>query len=163
MKAAVVCGLPASGKTYFADYLAPLINAKHISSDVIRSSIRMRGKYDLISKKLIYDEMLRQLKAACKDQKNVVLDATFYKKEIRSIFIEFCRKHDCELKFIEIRASDDIIEERMKKKRKYSEADFEVYELIKKEFEKIEFDHLILYSDKEKLKDMLEKSLEYLE
>lgn len=163
MKAAVVCGLPASGKTYFAEYLAPLLNAKHISSDVIRSALRMRGKYDLVSKKLIYDEMLRQLESACNDQKNVVLDATFYKKDIRKIFMEFARKHDCELKFIEIRASDDTIEKRMKKKRKYSEADFEVYELIKQEYEEMDFDRLVLYSDREKLKDMLEKSLEYLE
>ncbi|MEP7110055.1 MAG: hypothetical protein ABI760_18820 [Ferruginibacter sp.] len=55
----------------------------------------------------------------------MVLDATFYKNDIRKKFLDQAEGR-VGLIFIEIRANEPVVRERLRKTRPDSEADFEV-------------------------------------
>ena len=84
---AIVFGLPGSGKSYFAARLANLINAEYIKSDIVRRMFLGKKTYSLNEKLFVYNEMLRRMKKMLKENINLVLDATFYKSDIRRRFI----------------------------------------------------------------------------
>lgn len=157
----IVFGLPGSGKTYFASKLALRIGGLHISSDAIRQQQQKR-KYHEEDKMEIYHAMLVLMEKAGPD-KNVVLDATFYKERIRNMFKDKARSLGINIYFIEMKADELVIKERVSRKRPETEADFTVYFIIKSQFEPLKEEHLILNSDQEDLNIMLDKAEEYIE
>jgi hypothetical protein len=62
-----------------------------------------------------------------------------------------------------IKSDERTINQRLKKKRRYSDADFSVYKKIKSEFEPINLEHLILATDKLSLDEMIATSLEFIQ
>ncbi|HET7115888.1 MAG TPA: AAA family ATPase [Hanamia sp.] len=157
----IVFGLPGSGKSYFASRLAKMIHADYINSDKVRKEMFEKRVYSEKEKKAVYNAMLQQLKEAIGRNKNVVLDATFHKKETRRIFIEAVSGKK-KISFIQVQADENIIKERLKKPRPYSEAGFEVYKLIKQQNEPIDEPHLILKSTNDNIDEMLQKASEFL-
>ena len=65
--------------------------------------------------------------------------------------------------FIEVWAAENIARERLKESRPYSEADFEVYKLIRQHWEPLNERHLLLESTNENIDTMLQKAAEYLQ
>jgi len=157
----IVFGLPGSGKSHFASWLANLANADYISSDRLRKGIHTAGNYSDQEKMAVYDEMLEQMKASLKENRNLVIDATFYKEAIRKKFVQEAGGAD-HIVFIELIADETTISERLKRKRAFSDADFEVYQKIKEQFEPMKQPHLVLHSTNENLPDMLKKAVSYL-
>ncbi len=155
----IVMGLPGSGKSYFAERLAEKINAEYISSDRLRKELFQKRTYSKAEKDRVYKEMLHRMQVAREHKKYVVLDATFHEKETRDVFLERTGK---EAFLIEVQASEALIRQRLKKSRPYSEADFEVYELIRTKWNALEQPYLILHSTDDNIDDMLTKALEYL-
>jgi hypothetical protein len=66
------------------------------------------------------------------------------------------------ISFIEIQADEDTTRERLKMHRLYSEADFEIYKLIRGQNEPLDEAHLILKSTDNNLNEMIQKATEYL-
>ena len=83
------------------------------------------------------------------------------KNAIRKIFIDGV-ENGAEIGFIEVRADESLIRERLKKTREYSEADFDVYKKIKKEWEPLNERHLILHSTDDNISGMLQQAINYL-
>lgn len=158
----IVFGLPGSGKSYFASRFAKVINAKYINSDRVRKEMFQKRVYSDDEKKAVYDKMLDQMKESAKQKKNLVLDGTFHKKDIRKKFVKEMKEHGGIL-FIEIQADENIIRERLKKERPYSEADFNIYQLISEQNESLTEPHLILKSTDHNIAEMISKAKEYLE
>jgi len=157
----IVFGLPGSGKSYFASRLAKVVNAGYVNSDRVRKENFEKREYSDQGKKAVYDKMLEQMKDSVKQKKNLILDATFHKKNIRKMFVEEM-KGKGGVFFIEIQADEHIARERLKSPRPYSEADFEIYKLISKQNEPLEEPHLILKSTDDNIDEMLRKASEYL-
>jgi predicted kinase len=157
-----VFGLPGSGKTFLAAQLAVRIKGPHISSDIVRQTMFQNGQYDEQSKLEVYQKMFAMAETAHRKQKPVVMDATFFKAQVRQLLQEKAVQWHTPLYFIEVRASEQVIKQRLREKRPDSDADFQVYLTIKQAFEPLNEAHLILYSDTEKLSDMLHKALEYI-
>jgi predicted kinase len=157
----IVFGVPGSGKSYFASRLAKVINAGYVSSDIIRKDIFKERVYSDQEKRTVYNKMLEQMKESVTKKKNLVLDATFHKKDNREMFVR-AMKGKGEISFIEVQADENIIRQRLKKNRPYSEADFEVYKLINRQNEPLNEPHLILKSTDDNIDDMLQKASEYL-
>ena len=155
----VVFGLPGSGKSYFAARLAKTIGAVYINSDRLRRELFDKRRYTKAEKAKVYEAMIQKMEEASDRNNNVVLDATFHKKQTRDLISEH-GKH--EVSFIEICAEEAVIKQRLEKDRPFSEADFKVYQLIKKEWEPMEEQHLILNSTDENLEMMLKKARQYL-
>ena len=158
----IVFGLPGTGKSYFASRLAEYINAEYINSDRLRKELFPERTYSDKEKDRIYGEMLEKTKRVINENTNVVLDATFYKNDIRNRLREEIR-NNAEVSFIEIRAAEDVIRQRLQKERPYSEADFAVYELIKRQWEPLNAPHLILNSTDDNINVMLQKAMDHLQ
>ena len=156
-----VFGLPGSGKSYFASRFARLLQADYVNSDRVRKEMFAERNYSKTEKKAVYARMLELMEKAISDKRNLILDATFHKEETREMFVEEV-KDRTPVYFIEVQAEESVIRERLKKERPYSEADFEVYELISKQNEPLHEPHLILKSTNDNLDEMLQKAEDYL-
>lgn len=157
----IVTGLPGSGKSYFAFRLAEMIDAVYINSDQVRKRMFANRTYSDAEKLSVYKVMLAGMKDAVHERKHVVLDATFYKKDIREIFLDKSVGVSSVM-FIEVSADEALVKERLKRTRIESEADFDVYTKVKKQWEPLEMPHLRLQSTDDNINDMLRKAMAYL-
>lgn len=154
-----VYGLPGSGKSFFASKLAEKLNAAYINTDRIRKELFQERMYSEQEKKAVYDHMLALMK---KNQKqDIVLDGTFHLEETRRIFIENLNRNSKKF-FVEIIADEEVIKERLKKPRPYSEANYEVHQMIKNKFEPLHENHLTLKSTNTNIDEMISMALEYI-
>jgi predicted kinase len=158
----IVTGLPGSGKSYFAGRLAEAIGAQYFSSDQFRKKFFSGAEYSHHEKFNVYKKLLSETLNAVDNEKDIVLDATFYKQIIRDEFISALEAKDEKIIFIEIKADKELIRERVKVARKDSDADYEVYKKILSEYEPITANHLTLFSGKENIQYMLKEALEYV-
>ncbi|SHN25112.1 hypothetical protein SAMN05216311_107316 [Chitinophaga sp. CF418] len=152
-------GLPGSGKSYFAERLATSINAMYINTDRLRKAMINTRTYSTDEKLSVYDEMLQKMQAAVQRKKDIVLDGTFYRKDIRRKFILEAKDG---ITFIEVQAPEALIQERLQQKREDSEADFKVYHIVKAQWEPLEREHLILQSTDKNITDMLQRAIDYI-
>jgi len=159
----IIFGLPGSGKSYFATKLAKKLKIKYVSSDVIRNHLFIVKDYTLEEKKKVYSEMIREMKKAIKQNVNIILDATFYKKSIRNMMSEAAKKYGHSIIFIEVWADKKIIKERLNRKRQHSDADYSVYLHIKEVFEPMEKEHLVLQSTQENIDKMMDIAFKYIQ
>lgn len=157
----IVFGLPGSGKSYFASRLAKTINAEYVNSDRLRKEMFKERVYSEQEKKMVYKKMLEQMEDAVEQNNNLVLDATFHRKDVRKMFVDEM-KDKGGVVFIEIEADENIIRERVEKERAYSEADFEVYKLISQHHEPLDEPHLVLKSTNDNINEMLDRATKYL-
>ena len=158
----IVFGLPGTGKSYFSKLLATELGYEYISSDETRKKNFANRNYSDTEKTDVYHYMLREISALIQQDRDVIIDGTFYKETIREAFKNLAIENKQQIKFIEITAKENLIKERVELKRQDSDADFSVYIKIKKEFEPLLEEHLILTSEKSNIKEMLAKTNEYL-
>ena len=158
----IVFGLPGSGKSYFAERLAKKLHADYVNSDQLRREMFPVRTYSEPEKAAVYNAMLERMKDAVKQNRNIVLDATFHNNETRNLFTGEVRVKD-RICFIEITADENLTRQRLKKPREYSEADFEVYKLIRRQWEPLNEPHLMLESTDENIDIMMTKAVAYLE
>ncbi len=142
----VICGLPGTGKSTLAKAVAERINAVHISSDSIRMKMLKERTYSDKEKEKVYEAMFAEAEGLLKDRKNVILDATFYKKELREKARRISMKVGTGFLIVECVTHEGLLRERLfarKKEKSESEADFAVYKKVKGIFEPIEEKHLV--------------------
>ena len=156
----MIMGLPGSGKSYFAIQLAQRIDADYFSSDRIRNEIISKKTYSENEKMAVYNEMLARMLNAVKEDRNVILDATFYKEKLREQFTNEIK--GINVFYIEVVADEQTAMERLNKTRPDSDADFEVYKKIELEWEPLNQPHLILHSTNNNIEEMLKKAINYL-
>jgi predicted kinase len=158
----IVFGLPGSGKSYFASRLAADLKALYVSTDELRLKLIPKRKYTDAEKALVYDSVEAMMADALRDKKPIVLDGTFYKESLRKKFEHTAGKFNEKIIYIEVTAPEGIIEDRLKQPRQYSEADYAVYLLLKKQFEPLLQDHLVLISSNNTISSMLRKAVRYI-
>jgi len=156
-----VFGLPGTGKSYFASRLAKMIGASYVNSDRVRKERFAQRTYSYNEKKVVYDTMLARTKEAIATGQNLVLDATFHKKETRDTFMKQLSDQE-EVFYIGLHSPESTIKDRLKKSRPYSEADFEVYKLIQQQWEPFNENHLVLELTNNNIEEMLLKAAQYL-
>jgi predicted kinase len=141
----VICGLPGVGKTTLARDLAPLINAVILSSDKIRKELVPRPTYTRQEVKLIYDVMMLLAKYLYDAGINFIIDATFNKQKSRSELKRKLMIPEKKLCIVECVCPEDIIISRLRsRKNDYSDADLAIYERMKKAYEPILEDHIVV-------------------
>ncbi|UPK67253.1 AAA family ATPase [Chitinophaga filiformis] len=155
----ITTGLPGSGKSYFAERLAKAIDAEYVNTDRLRKTMLSTRTYSTQEKQAVYDEMLRKMQRAIQEKRDIVLDGTFYKKDIRRKFIQEAKDG---LIFIEVQAPEALIQERLQQTRADSEADYKVYQIVKAQWEPLEEEHLVLQSTDKNITGMLQTAIDYL-
>jgi len=161
-KVILVTGLPGSGKSYFARHLSNHLGARYLSTDQIRNEILDRKTYSREEKELVYREMKRRMLAALNRHDDIVLDGTFYREGLRRVFIQAAGEV-ATVFIIQVMADEELILERVHRDRPDSDADFAVYEKLKKEWEEIKTPHLTLVSTNDNLNTMLETAIRYIQ
>lgn len=144
----LIAGLPGTGKTTIAKAFAEKYGAVHFNSDQIRRELGLWGSYQPADKARVYDALLDRTKNALASGKTVVVDSTFFKKNLRETFLKLAENQGVETKWILASAPLETLQERVAAPRPDSEADEEVLEKIRSEFEPLEVPHLTVDTSK---------------
>ncbi len=161
-KLIVIFGLPGTGKTTLARTLSKILNSPHFNTDVIRDEMQLKGNYDPKTKALVYEILLSRVSRSLEDHHYVIVDGTFSKAKVRKQLIDMAENHSAEIVWIMMDSSPEVVKERVSIQRPFSEADYAVYNKIKKEFEPVEDPALTLKSDELKIEDMLQVIKDFL-
>lgn len=159
----LVSGLPGSGKTFFAERLAQRIKAIHLSSDRLRKELfPVQRVYSEEEKQSVYQEMLSRMRETVQQRQSVILDATFYRADLREPFVKAAEILQEKMYFICITASEELVRKRTSVQREDSEANYEVYLKLKDHYEPIQSSFLALQSKEDNIEEMLNQALAYL-
>lgn len=153
----IVFGLPGTGKSYLARHLAEETRALYLNTDIVRENINKKGKYDNETKREVYERILEEICSPDGQKKMVIVDGTFSSKIYRFMFNKYSWEQERSLYYIEMKAAESEIKKRMKEDRAYSEADYSVYEKMKKAFDYMPEEHLVIQSDELEINEMREK------
>lgn len=143
----VVCGLPGTGKSTVANVIAKKVKGIVVNTDVIRKKLFLRPTYERWEKALVYKVMFLVADYLLKIKRVCILDAVFPRKSQRKTAKEIAEKNNTKIYFVECVCNEDVIKERMKrrfKRKEVSDANFEIYLKLKKEWEPIKFKHFIV-------------------
>ncbi|MFH0889691.1 MAG: AAA family ATPase [Candidatus Aenigmatarchaeota archaeon] len=141
----LVCGLPGTGKTTIAKALAARMGAHILRTDVIRKEPEKKAKYSEKDKETVYKTMFKLADGKSRDGFDCILDATFYKKSLREEAKKIAEKNKTGFLIVECVSPQNMIKNRiMSRKGDESEADFEAYKAVKKIFEPIKENHIIV-------------------
>ncbi len=133
----IVCGLPGTGKSTLAAALASRLGAELLSSDVIRKKAFPVPTYSEDEKTRVYEKMAGMCRRALAEGKDVVADATFYKKSMRERFRSIAQGSGTRAFTVICVLGEKEAEERIGARGRGgpSDADFAVHLRMKKEFE----------------------------
>jgi aminoglycoside phosphotransferase family enzyme/predicted kinase len=150
----VVCGASGTSKSTFAKVLSEHLGFVAFSSDVIRKqlagiepgqpapAIYNQGIYTPDFTSRVYTSLLAEAKKTLNSGRGVILDATFGKRTQRQSAIELANEAGVQPLFIECRAAEDVILQRLSLREhdseRISDATVEIYLKQIKEFEPLD-------------------------
>lgn len=158
----IVMGLPGSGKSYFARRLSKRLNFEYIGSDETRKDMEAMGKYGKENKQQVYDRMEFLAEKSLRERRDLILDATFIKENLRQQFISLALNKNSAYCIIWIEAAEELIKKRVSVKRDDSEADFHIYLKLSQEFEAPKPPYLKLQSEQDNIDDLLIQAEKYI-
>ncbi|MGM0666285.1 MAG: AAA family ATPase [Bacteroidota bacterium] len=162
----IIFGLPGTGKSYLARRLASRTGAVWLNTDIVRKEMGKHGQYDAETNSRVYKELLKRTSGAARAEDDVLVDGTFRKKHYRDKFKKEAARVGEKVLFVEMKASEDTVKERMKNDRHYSEAGYDEYLMIRDKFEDMEEEHPVIWSDRletDEMIDQLKKEIRYEE
>jgi len=137
--------LPGVGKSTLAKNLAPMINATILSSDKIRKELFPNPTYSPFEQKLVYDVMIILARYLNEARCNCILDATFNREYSRIEIRKKLQLNDREFQIIECFCPEEVVVSRLKsRKDDYSDATIEIYQKMKKIYEPVRVDRIIV-------------------
>jgi len=147
----LMCGLPACGKTWCAERVAPYLDPGVLSSDVIRKQLAgiplgtrhegayEEGIYSPEAKRRTYATLLERALELVRKGRTAVIDATFLTRAFRAPYLAAARQHGIPLVLVHIHTPEEVIAERMERRandpREASDATFGVYLAARDKFE----------------------------
>ena len=158
----IVSGLPGSGKTFLASRLSHEAGADFINSDEVRKEMAEDGQYPFDDEMNVYEAMVRRAATSLRGGKNVVVDATFYRVEMRTMFLALARLLYHKVAYIRVVADDEFIRQRFIKFGGAGAVGLSVYEQLKPQFEEVQDSHLILESRNDNIAEMLSLAKQYI-
>ncbi|MEQ8763608.1 MAG: AAA family ATPase [Planctomycetota bacterium] len=147
----LVCGLPASGKSWAVEPLSTPFEAAVLSSDRtrkrlagVRESSRHKpgvdvGLYGQEMSDRTYACLLEEAQGHLRDGRSVLVDATFHQAARRAPFAELAKEQGVPLLAVHLDPPEDVILERLERRAKdpvaISDADVNVYRALKERWE----------------------------
>ncbi len=157
----LIAGLPGTGKSTAARIFVERYGGLHISSDSTRKAMNLRGHFDPEDKKKVYQAMLEKARTALLASQNAIVDSTFIRASVRNAFESVARACGVPFFWVEMRADENSIRERLETPRTDSEADFSVFLALRVQSEPFSAPHLELWSDKLSLEEMVQAIYHY--
>jgi predicted kinase len=146
----------------FARALAEAVGAFHLNSDATRTTLGLRGHYSPADKEKVYAEMFDRARQALADHRSVVVDATFFRHDLRQPWLDLARSLRIPCRWFLITAPEDTILERLRSPRPDSEATAAVYASLKARWEPLDPPFLSLDSSTVPLSDMVALAIDWL-
>lgn len=122
----MMCGLPGSGKSYFAQKIQSEIGGKRLYSDAYRKKILGTSHYDVADEEVVrkhsamaYQMMYDDAAALIQQGEKVILDAT-HLNQARAEVLDHLQKYTNSICMIIVHSSDEAVEARMSKKDGYA-------------------------------------------
>ena len=162
----IIFGLPGTGKSYLAREFATRTGAAWLNTDIVRKEMGKQGQYNKKTNRRVYEELLKKTTDAARNKDYVLVDGTFRKRKYREMFKKEATKIGKRLLFVEMKAGDKTVKERMKKYRHYSEAGYDEYLMLRDKFEDMKEEHPVIWSDRletDGMIDQLKKEIRYEE
>lgn len=159
---AVVCGLPGTGKTTLAMAIGQQMRALHLNTDRVRVAMGLQGNYSPDDKAVVYAAMYRQAEEALEAGCPVVLDGTFSTEDARERVRALALESGCAVRWIEVKAPEALVAERVALKRAFTEADYSVYLMVRGQWQPLHEPHLVLWSAKDNLELLVHEAMAWL-
>ncbi|MEE8168463.1 MAG: AAA family ATPase [Candidatus Hydrothermarchaeales archaeon] len=143
----LITGLPGTGKSTISYRLARNIRASVLRTDEVRKRILEPLTYSEEEKELVYKATFLIAEHLLRARRNVIIDGTFYKMELRRRIYSIAAATRSEMTVVECIAPESVIKRRMERRarrRTLSDADYEVYKKVKVQYEPIKREHIIL-------------------
>jgi len=140
----LVCGLPGTGKSLLGKEIEKRIDAFLLRTDEVRKKLSCSPEYSDESKKEVYRIFFLIAGYIIRTGKNVILDGTFYREEYRKMAGNLADEFNEDLKIIECTNIEERIKRKMEEREDISDADFSVYRKIKKVWEPVKEEHLVI-------------------
>lgn len=158
----LISGLPGSGKSYLAQRLSSRLGFGYLSSDKLRKEVRALGKYQWNDKMRIYERMSEIARQTLKTHRGIIIDGSFSRQAMRDIFSDLAADLSLPISLILVSAPEDLIKARLSKPRPDSEADFNVYKLMRDQFEPVSGPVLKLESTDNNIDQMIEAAVKFI-
>lgn len=130
----VLMGLPGTGKSTLARHLAERLDASVLHSDRLRTEMGLRGAYDQESRTRVYRELEGRMLQTLQQGRRLILDATFshdsWRKELHSLL----RVHGIHPSWVLCTAPEEVLIERLTRRRDDSEANWKVHQRLRQGF-----------------------------
>lgn len=157
----IFSGLPGTGKTSVAEELSRHLRAERLTTDELRRRIDKHPDYSQTHKRSIYAALMEEAERSLRQGKKVILDGTFFKRDMRQRARELARRHHEPFYLVFVTCPQEIVKERLEEREKKgkdaSEADFRVYQIIQKQFEEIEDpDYVVDTADEKRWKEKVQ-------
>ncbi len=119
----VMCGLPATCKTWAASLIARRHRLEHLRTDIIRTEI-LKGE-DIFDNKIasdiqkrlkVYDVMFQKAEELAPRSKGIILDATFIKQALRERAAEIASRNGMSFVLIHTDCRPEVALERISKR-----------------------------------------------
>lgn len=131
-----VAGLPGSGKSVAAAFLAEQLDALLLRTDAIRKEMFAAPDYSPEESIATYAEFYRRAEEGLRAGRHVVMDATFYSHASRERAAAIAQQVGVPWRLLLIAAPEEIVRERIARRANdISDADFSVYLKMKAVFE----------------------------
>ena len=139
----VVCGLPGVGKSTVAGWIADRLDAVHLRTDEIRKELFPDPAYTDAETQAVYDTLVERGEAAVARGESAVLDGTFKSRSHRTGPRQAAREQDVPWRMVKVDAEPSVVRERIRQRTDDpSDADVEIYDLFRRQFEPIEEGHM---------------------
>ncbi|NOX71966.1 MAG: AAA family ATPase [Candidatus Micrarchaeota archaeon] len=153
----LLCGLPGTGKTSFGKALSEELDLFLLRTDEVRKKLSGSPSYSEEDKERVYDVFFLVAEYLVRAGKSVILDGTFYREKYRKRAKKLAETLTEEMKIVECTNKEERIKKWIEKRKDLSDADFEVYLKMKKLWEPIKEEHIIL-----NLEDFFDKKEEFM-
>lgn len=141
----VVCGLPGVGKSTVAGWIADRVDGVHLRTDEIRKELFPDPEYSAAETETVYETMFDRGRAALARGRSAVLDATFKRRRHRGDAPRVAREMDVPWRLVKVDAEPAVVRERISARTDdVSDADVDIYEQFRAEFEPIQYDHAVV-------------------
>lgn len=145
----VLCGLPGTGKTTLAQRLAHRLPAAIVQTDHIRKVLFPEPDYGPGETRWVHLMARILVRLLLREGKTVIHDATNLRREHRQEVYSIAEKERAPVAVLVLEAPEEITRWRLSRApRGHSDASWEVYERMRREWEPVrERPHLVVSSD----------------
>ncbi|WP_058366497.1 AAA family ATPase [Haloparvum sedimenti] len=140
----VVCGLPGVGKTTVARRVAEHVDGEVLRTDAIRKQLFPDPDYTDAETERVYGELIDRAAEAVADGGSIVLDATFAQARFREDVRAAAAEHGAPFRLVKVECEESVVEDRIAARDGLSDADFEIHQLFREEYDPLEREHAVV-------------------